>query len=289
MNKHAYLIIAHNQFSFLKKLILELDYVMNDIFVLIDKKSNFDKEKFKNITKYSKLTIISNVEIFWGGYSQIKAELTILKLAYSDEYSYYHLISGSDFPILNNEDIYSYFESSNNTEFLEVCKHNENKLIEERYLYHYYFQDTGSIFLKTINRLLVKAQKILNLKRKVPTQIYKGANWFSITHNFVSYLLKNENFIEKTFKNTLCCDEVFMQTVLMNSQFKMNLVSQSYLAPNKRYVVWEDANLKSPKILTLSDYDNIIKSNCFFIRKCHEQLSLELVDKLILRKGINNE
>ena len=38
MEKHAYLIICHNQFKLLKKLIMMLDNENNDIYIHIDKK-----------------------------------------------------------------------------------------------------------------------------------------------------------------------------------------------------------------------------------------------------------
>ena len=39
MGRHAYLIMAHNQFDLLCKLIRELDYELNDIYIHIDKKA----------------------------------------------------------------------------------------------------------------------------------------------------------------------------------------------------------------------------------------------------------
>ena len=54
--KHAYLIIAHNNFYILEKLIMMLDYPHNDIFIHIDKKcKNFDFLYFSSLTKYSKI------------------------------------------------------------------------------------------------------------------------------------------------------------------------------------------------------------------------------------------
>lgn len=42
--KHAYLIMAHNEWELLNKLINALDYSDNDIYLHIDKKSKFDRE-----------------------------------------------------------------------------------------------------------------------------------------------------------------------------------------------------------------------------------------------------
>lgn len=50
--KHAYLIMAHNQFHILEVLLNLIDDERNDIFLHIDKKvSNFDFDYFKTILK----------------------------------------------------------------------------------------------------------------------------------------------------------------------------------------------------------------------------------------------
>ena len=49
-----------------------------------------------------------------------------------------------------------------------------------------------------------------------------------------------------------------------------------------RYIVWQENGqwLESPKILTMSDYEAIGKSNKLFCRKVEEQKSKELLNKL---------
>ena len=55
MEKHAYLIIAHNNFYILEKLLRLLDDERNDIYIHIDKKvNNFDFDYFGDLCKKSK-------------------------------------------------------------------------------------------------------------------------------------------------------------------------------------------------------------------------------------------
>lgn len=66
--RHAFLIIAHNNFNQLKKLIELLDDKDFDIFIHIDKKAKgFLFEEFANLTKYSTLIIFQEFSVFWGG------------------------------------------------------------------------------------------------------------------------------------------------------------------------------------------------------------------------------
>lgn len=49
MDKHAYLIICHNNFDQVAKLLKLLDYDKNDIYIHVDKKCrNYPKEKLIN-------------------------------------------------------------------------------------------------------------------------------------------------------------------------------------------------------------------------------------------------
>ena len=101
MKKHAFLIIAHNDFPLLQKLITLLDDPCNDIYLHIDKKA--DKSNIPDFsTKHSKLQTIPSITVNWGGHSQIFCELNLLKCATQNVYYYYHLLSGADLPIKNN-------------------------------------------------------------------------------------------------------------------------------------------------------------------------------------------
>ena len=82
MNRHAYLIMAHNHFDFLKDLLLRLDDPRNDIYLHVDAAaSDFHPEEFTNLLSSSRLFLTDRLRVHWGGYSQIAAELTLLRAA----------------------------------------------------------------------------------------------------------------------------------------------------------------------------------------------------------------
>ena len=73
VQKHAYLIMAHDDFYILEKLLELIDDKRNDIFLHVDKKSkSFDREKIIKIIKNSNIYFIDRMEINWGGFSQVK-------------------------------------------------------------------------------------------------------------------------------------------------------------------------------------------------------------------------
>jgi len=68
MAKHAYLIMAYNNWHQLGMLLHLLDYEENDIYLHIDKKShNVPYRVLRESCKKSNLTIFSLVKVFWGG------------------------------------------------------------------------------------------------------------------------------------------------------------------------------------------------------------------------------
>lgn len=68
MNKHAWLIIAHNEIEVTRRLVSLLDDNRNDIFIHIDKKYfNSDWNKLTECVTKSKIKIFSKIDVKWGG------------------------------------------------------------------------------------------------------------------------------------------------------------------------------------------------------------------------------
>ena len=107
---HAYLIVAHSEFTILQRLVNSLDDERNDIYIHYDK-------KVKNVpvisTKKSKLFMCSHrVDVRWGHVSMIKAEYVLLEEAYKKGvYLYYHIISGVHFPLKSQNFLHCFFDS----------------------------------------------------------------------------------------------------------------------------------------------------------------------------------
>lgn len=276
MNKHAYLIIAHNQFEILKYLLKKLDFEYHDFYILIDKKCNFDKNEFNNIVKYSKIYWVNRINVYWGDYSQVEAEIILLKEAIKQQYSFYHLLSGVDLPLKSANTIYEYFEQNQDTQFIEVVNE-PTDIFENRYKYYYFLQKySSSKILSFVNRCIVYIQKIIHFNRIDTSYNYaKGANWFSITNQLAKYVINKENEIKRLFKFGLCVDEVFLQTLLLSSNDKF-----TYINNNLRFTIWDKEHVSSPKILTIEDYDYICQSDALFARKFNIEKSLDLIKKL---------
>ena len=114
-SRHAYLIMVHKDMYSFEKLLQLLDYELNDIYVHVDLKcKNFNYDLYKSLINKSKLIFIEDrYSVIWGGVSQIDAELSLLKTAQKNgNYSYYHLMSGSDLPLESPRKIHQFFNEN---------------------------------------------------------------------------------------------------------------------------------------------------------------------------------
>ena len=122
--KQAYLIIAHNKVEQLKFLLSLLDYEKNDIFILFDKKATItekQKNELSQIVMKSRVFFTREVPIYWGDYSLVEAEMELFGAAAKQEqYSMYHLLSGVDLPLDTAENIYNFFDSRKEYNFLTM-------------------------------------------------------------------------------------------------------------------------------------------------------------------------
>lgn len=167
MTKHAYLIMAHNEFSLLRKLILLLDDSRNDIFIHVDKKSKeFVKSSFMNLPTFSKVSFIKSDKVTWGGYSLINCELKLLIEASNSFHDYYHLLSGVDLPLKTQNEIHSFFELHQGEVFiffdLEAIRQ-KNFLYRMKYFYpfqEFIGHNTTKSGLYQLNRIILRFQMI---------------------------------------------------------------------------------------------------------------------------------
>ena len=296
ITKHAYLVIAHNEKEVLEYLIKSIDDVRNDIYINIDKKSKeLNENEIASILKFSNIYFFHE-DVRWGDESQVHCEMLLMKNANTNyKYEYYHIISGVDCIIKSQNYIHDFFEKNNGKEFIHfdskrVC----NEEVVNRITYYHIF---SKFFKKFTNRYLnyffskldkigVDLQRIFRYRRKIPFEILqKGCNWCSITNELVEYILLQEEKINRMVRKSKCADEIFIQTIVANSEFKDRLYNINFNNDYQaclRYVIWNKDNLKRPKLLNMSDYKDILNSNCIIARKVssREKSSFELVKEI---------
>jgi hypothetical protein len=287
IGRHAYLIMAHDNFYVLEKLLLLLDDPRNDIYLHIDAKTvNFDFSRYRDIVKQSGISLPGpRVKVNWSGFTQIEAELLLLKAAAPREYDYYHILSGADLPLKTQDYIHHFFTTYAGKEFVGFGTDTDVALNRVRYIH--LFNELGRSHHATITLLarasrkaFVITQKALgyNINENISTQVRKGANWASISHELASYILEHEYWIHKVFKHSIKCDEIFIQTLVCNSHFMERVYDpESEMSSCLRHIDWLRGD---PYTFRKHDFDELITSDKLFARKFDAKTDVEIVDMI---------
>ena len=282
--------MAHSDFDSLCYLLKELDDPRNDIFLHIDKKSGIiDFEKIKGAVKKSGLYFVPRMKVFWGTISQVKCELRLLKASVINNYHYYHLISGSDFPIKSQDYIHKLLENDERNYLSYFLSGDDEKGFLYKLKIYYPLlafvgkgNFSGNSFQDRLGRKLGNWQLSLNrlqeqlgvdrTRKYKDIVFYKGDQWFTITHDFALFVLKHKRQIIRMYSFTNGPDEIFMQTLALNSEFANKVVNNSM-----RQIDWLRGD---PYEYKLSDLDELMKSDKLFARKIYYSKEPELVNAI---------
>jgi len=286
-HKHAYLIIAHNQFELLKILCSLLDDYHNDFYILIDKKSRaFDEKTIRDSVKKSDIYFVDRINITWGDFSLIQAEINLLKAAFQKKYSFYHLLSGVDLPLKTSAEIYDFFESHTETEFIHYANKDItfSNYVQDRAKYYYRHNKKFSSLRRfsKMSKIDLRLQSILKIdrKRKYGKPFYYGSNWFSITNECAEYILSQTKWIKKHFSFSFATDEIFLQTLVYNSKFKDRLYIPQLCDNHLGCMRAIDFNRGCPYTYRIEDFDELINSNYLFARKFNLNIDSEICYKI---------
>lgn len=275
--RHAFLIIAHNEYPVLKALLTMLDDARNDIYLHIDYRSAELYEQISQIhLQQAKLYLLPDrMKVYWGDISQVTVEYLLLETASQSNrtYAYYHLLSGTDLPLQSQDHIHNFFRQHEGCEFVGYWQGERHERDLKRKITRYYFftrhlkrnHSPWHPIAAPLHNLALMIQKITGFRRRQELEFKKGPQWFSITHNFCQYLLKQKAFVMKRFRHTLCPDEIFVQTVLWNSPFRHRIYStEDENIGNMRLIDWTRGN---PYVWQEQDYEELLSSNKLFARK----------------------
>lgn len=286
--RHAYLILAHRNFSQLKKLAELLDDERNDIFIHVDSKAEFNPADWIGTCSHSALAFIEpRIRVNWGGVSIMRAELALLKAAVSAGcYDYYHLLSGMDLPIKDQDTIHNFFDSHSGTEFINYWKFKKSTF--SRFHYYTIFPEGAGYFpTNLVNNIFKGLQMAVGYKINRNVDFRFASQWFSITDSLARYVISKEGWLEKTFRHTNTCDEIFMATIVWNSPFREKLYvkeeTEEHIVneSNMRFIDWtRGESIRHPWTFRMSDWDMLMSVPHFWARKFDEAVDSGIIDRI---------
>lgn len=257
----AWLIMAHNEFEVLQRLVESLDSPESDFYLHFDKKV---KALPEIRTLRGRLFVLKDrIDVRWGTVSQLQAELMLLETAQKNgPYSHYHILSGTHLPLKPVEDLVRFYEGHPEEEIVRFWDRNEGDADFKLRRYHFL---VGNIKCNhAISRLVWKSalfvQKKLGIRRYKQCKFLKTDQWLSLTPHAASYLVSHKDQILRKYRWSFCCDEYFIASELEASPESFRF----YDCPNLLFVEFDN---DSPRSFPLSSFSQIQKKDYFWARK----------------------
>lgn len=267
---HAWLIIAHEEFGILQRLVSALDAPECDIFIHFDRKVPVLPE-IK--AERSRMTFLQDrVDVRWGSVSQIRCEFALLEAATGrGPYDFYHIISGTTLPLKPLGQIDARLAENRGKNILsglskdlpyqETLKVRRYNLFLRDYASRNAFRKHASQFLW---KSAIAVQRALGIETNRGKVFYKASNWASLSDSAVHYLLSRKEGILKTYRFSFCGDEYFVPSELMDSPLKDTLVNDG------RYLLHSIAR-SNAATYRLDEYRELCGSGYLFARKFTEK------------------
>ena len=288
--KHAYLILVHTQPAQVRTLLSLLDDPRNDIYVHVDRKAPFGAEALEGCCVHSRVHFIEpRFSIHWGGSNMMLATLALLKAATATPHAYYHLISGQDLPIKDQDTIHAFFAAHAGQEFIQFwpADPSETRRATRFYLFP---EHNGSQPGRLVNKLVRGVMKPFGgINRDLDLRL--SSSWFSITDACARHVVSREAWLKKRFVHTTMPDEVFIGTVVWDSPFRERLFDDSIhlerqedkrtvLPGDLRLIDWTRGTAEHPWTFREEDWDLLTDSPCLWARKFDQRVDARVIDRL---------
>lgn len=264
-----------------------IDDPRNDIYLHIDRRAkNFDHEAIATAVEKSRLFLAPRINVYWGHYTQITAILNMLGEAVANTYSYYHLLSGADLPLKNQDYIHSFFEENSDYEFVGFSETYNREWVGKIYPLSQYCGSRNRYARKAsqlAGRGALRLQELVHYDHTTwgsrrGLAIRKGSDWSSISHAFAIHLLSERQVIAGLLRYATIPTEFYCQTILWNSTFRERIYdTEDEFRSSMRLIDWERGG---PYIFRDSDFDELMGSDRLFARKFDASVDAEVVNRI---------
>jgi glycosyltransferase involved in cell wall biosynthesis len=268
--KLAYLIVAHHQPEHSSRLIRALNQEDSYFFIHIDAKA--DLHSFQTVVpQFDNVTFVPNrVLVEWGGFSVVQAVLNLIQAAVTSghPFSYYTLLSGSDYPIKHKQAIGNRFRNSK-CQYMRI----DRRLTTDP-------EDTHARFVKN----LPQGRYFGDMTP------YQGSMYWSLTDDCIRFTLdfinSNPGYLD-IHHHMPIPDEVFFHTLVKHSSFAEVITHDfsvgcypDHTHHANHFIDWAGLRKRDYLVLDERDFDDLLASDALFARKFDRLKSSKLLDLL---------
>lgn len=248
-----------------------------------------------DFSKFSNVTIIPSMSVFWGTDTQVLTEKKLFQTALNmfPDVKWVHLISESDVPLMSPSYFLNYFNYKMNS---DVEFDGEANAYRDRIKYWMPIRKLNfkNSYMGLLLHRSVKAFNMIlkvNRLKKIKFPIYKGSNWVSLTNADLKKVVGFKNF--EMFLHSSLADEVYVQTILGNDHLlkreSEKLVDNRYLLLGHRYIDWIRGEPYQFQDNDIAELMNLINGTYSFARKVKSNdVAKKLIEKLAELEYSNN-
>lgn len=230
LERHAFLITAHQLPKQLALLVDLLDHPLHDILIQTDATGQVDGRDLR--VAHASLTILEPIPIYWGGYSQVDAQLRLMRAALQvGPHAYLHMLSGQDLPLLPPEEMHARLRGRR-TQFLQA-QPQKARIPHWKIAYYHPFVESGlyrsSALVRLASHVIVAAQSMTGLDRAraLGLRPVNMSPSFCITDDLASWLVARAGLIRAIARHSISGDEVYVGTLLGHHRNEYELSDQS--------------------------------------------------------------
>lgn len=262
-----------------------------EVYIHVDKRvSQSDLKKSGLLGQHKgehKVSVYQKFRVNWGSPNHLWSILYCIKEALKNpETTYFHIISGEDFPVRNVEQIYDFFEHEERVfcDFSYLNCKKENKKRIQRWQSTYSFLnvfDYKNMTQKIVVKLMVLFQTCIGINRleQINLELAQGLVWGGYPRKAIEYCMEyayeNPEFLV-FLEYGHAPEEFFFATIFLNSDYWKGKVA----GKNYRYISWEKRNGSYPAILDESDIAKIQQGDYMFARKVRRPISSAMLEKI---------
>ncbi|MEM6579670.1 MAG: beta-1,6-N-acetylglucosaminyltransferase [Pseudomonadota bacterium] len=302
-SRFAYLVLAYEKNTQLIRLLKVIRSASPDAIILLHFDAKYEAPDPSHLDALGVELVEPRTSVMWGDISHVTAVLNSLEYALQRfTFEWMSVISGQDYPVRPLATIERELSCSRFDAYVRADPVSEYR---SRYYLRYLSLPNLRIahriplrirrFFKQAKIQINKRQSLFRFEgglRGTPFKLgvprlrtpfsekfvcYKGSDWFTLSFQAAGYLAEysreNASVLEY-YRHTIIPSESYFQTVLYNAgQLKV-------CNDNRRFILWDTANLAHPVVLASQHVEEIVQSNKDFARKFDAKVDAGPINRL---------